>query len=192
MGLTALDIIVLVLVIGGAVQGARKGFVTEVLALVAWVFIVFALRVLHGPLTELLAQRIATQGGATVLSFVLIAGGAYLGGRWVANAIGKRTRTSILGPVDRGLGVGCGGLKGLVFASLVFLLIVLVIDTAFGGPLQRPDWITKSRTYPLLKVTSAGIADFVDRRRRGGALFDDDRGNDTDAVDTPVESDRNR
>lgn len=175
MGLTALDIIVLVLVLGGAVQGARKGFVTEVLSLVAWVFIVFALRVLQAPVTTLLAQKIATQGGATVLAFVLIAGAAYLGGRWVANAIGKRTRTSILGPVDRALGFGFGGMKGLVFASLAFLLIVLVIDTTYGGAKQRPAWITQSRTYPLLKTTSAGIADFVDRRRRGAAMF----GNDT-------------
>jgi len=174
MGLTALDIIVLVLVLGGAVQGAIKGFVTEVLSLVAWVFIVFALRVLQVPLTNLLADKIATYGGATVLAFVLIAGVTYLGGRWVAGAIGKRTRTSILGPVDRALGFGFGGLKGLVFASLIFLLIVLVIDTTYGGASQRPEWITKSRTYPLLKVTSAGIADFVDRRRQGKAMFGND------------------
>ncbi|MBA3878152.1 MULTISPECIES: CvpA family protein [Sphingomonas] len=184
MGLTALDIIVLVLVLGGAVQGAIKGFVTEVLSLVAWVFIVFALRVLQVPLTNLLSAKIATYGGATVLAFVLIAGVTYLGGRWVANAIGKRTRTSILGPVDRALGFGFGGLKGLVFASLVFLLIVLVIDTTYGGASQRPEWITKSRTYPLLKVTSAGIADFVDRRRQGKAMF----GNDPASADNESDS----
>lgn len=182
MGLTALDIIVLVLVIGGAVQGARKGFVTEVLSLVAWIFTVFALRVLQVPVTGWLAGWIATEGGATVLAFLLIAGGAYAGGRWVAHAIGKRTRTSVLGPVDRALGFGFGGLKGLVFASLAFLLIVLVIDTTFGGPTQRPDWITKSRTYPLLKVSSAGIADFVDRRRRGEAMF----GNESQPVADPA------
>ncbi|MBX9814450.1 MAG: CvpA family protein, partial [Sphingomonas sp.] len=95
----------------------------------------------------------------------------YFGGRWVARAIGARTRTSILGPVDRALGFGFGGLKGLIFASLLFLLITLVVDTISGGALRRPSWITTSRTYPLLKVTSAGVADFVDRRRRGEPVF---------------------
>lgn len=182
MGLTALDIIALVLIIGAAVLGAMRGFVTEVLSLTTWLFMVLALRVLQGPLTGILTGTIGTNAGAAVLAFVLIAGLTYLGGRWVARAIGERTRTSILGPVDRALGLGFGGLKGLIFASLLFLLITLIVDTISGGPLRRPGWITSSRTYPLLKVTSAGVADFVDRRRRGGPVFGNEAapGNEND------------
>ena len=55
--------------------------------------------------------------------------------------------------------------------SLAFLLVVLVLDTIGGGPTKRPVWITGSRTYPLLNATSASIADFVDRRRRGQPVF---------------------
>ncbi|MBX9796453.1 CvpA family protein [Sphingomonas sp.] len=175
MGLTALDIIVLVLIVGAAGLGAWRGFVTEVLSLMAWLFMVLALSVLQGPVTMLLTGLIGTEAGAAVLAFVVIAGLTYFGGRWVAVSIGRRTRTSVLGPVDRALGFGFGGLKGLIFASLLFLLVVLVIDTAYGGPLRRPNWITQSRTYPLLKVTSAGVADFVDRRRRGEPVL----GNET-------------
>ncbi len=40
-----------------------------------------------------------------------------------------------------------------------------------GGPKQRPEWVTDSRTYPLLNATSASIADFVDRRRKGQPVF---------------------
>ena len=53
-----------------------------------------------------------------------------------------------------------------------------------GGAARRPEWMTRSRTYPLLKVTSAGIADFVDRRRRGAAMF----GNDATPVDNESDS----
>jgi membrane protein required for colicin V production len=106
-----------------------------------------------------------------VLAFALIAGVTYFGGRLVARSIGARTRTSILGPVDRALGFGFGALKGLILVSLGFLLVALVVDTARGGPARRPDWMTQSRTYPLLNATSAGIADFVDRRRRGQPVF---------------------
>jgi membrane protein required for colicin V production len=73
----------------------------------------------------------------------------------------------VLGPVDRALGFGFGALKGLILASLVFLVVALMVDTVSGGPARRPDWMVKSRTYKLLNATSAGIADFVDRRRRG-------------------------
>ena len=171
MGLTALDIIVILLVGGGAVLGIMRGFVAEVLSLMAWVFIVFALKFFHAPVTAMLAGWVGTTAGAAVLAFAIVAGITYFGGRWVANAVGERTRTSILGPLDRALGFGFGGLKGLILASLLFLLIVLVTDTVGGGPTKRPRWITSSRTYPVLTFTSAGIADFVDRRRKGQGVF---------------------
>lgn len=171
MNLTALDMIVLLLVLGAAAMGLARGFVTEVLSLFAWIAVVAALKLFHVPAAAALSQVVGTASGAAVAAFALIAGVTYLGGRLVATAIGKRTRTSILGPVDRALGFGFGALKGLILASLGFLLATLVIDTARGGRAKRPDWMTTSRTYPLLNATSASIADFVDRRRRGLPVF---------------------
>ena len=177
MNLTALDTLVIIAVVGSGVLGFVRGFVTEVLSLVAWVGIVIALKLFHAPLAGLIAPTVGTVGGSAVLAFAVIAGLAYFGGRLIANAVGARTRTSVLGPLDRALGLGFGGLKGLIFVSLAFLLVSLVIDTMGGGRSQRPEWMTKSRTYPILDSTSAKIADFVDRRRRGEAMF----GTDADA-----------
>jgi len=171
MNLTALDIIVLLAVVGSAILGLLRGFVTEVLSLFAWIAIVAVLKLFHVPLAAMLTPVVGTVSGAAVAAFAVIAGVTYLGGRLVANAIGKRTRTSILGPVDRALGLGFGALKGLILASLAFLLATLVIDVTGGGPSRRPSWMTTSRTYPLLNATSASIADFVDRRRRGLPVF---------------------
>jgi membrane protein required for colicin V production len=171
MGLTATDMLVLVLVGGAAALGAMRGFVTEVLSLLAWMFVVFALKLAHTPLTKMLTGPIGTVAGAAVLAFALIAGVTWIGGRMVARGIGERTRTSVLGPVDRALGFGFGALKGLILASMGFLLLVLLLDTVHGGPAYRPQWLVHSRTYALLNVTSASIADFVDRRRRGQPVF---------------------
>ena len=171
MGLTALDIIVLLAVAIAALMGAVRGFVTEVLSLFAWVAIVAALKLFHIPLAQAMTHVVGTVAGAAVLAFAIITGVCYFGGRMVARAIGARTRTSILGPVDRALGLGFGALKGLILGSLLFLLATLVVDTVGGGPARRPLWMTSSKTYPLLNATSAGIADFVDRRRRGLPVF---------------------
>ena len=133
MGLTALDIFVLLAVGGAAVLGLMRGFVTEVLSLFAWVAIVFALKLFHTPLAHMLAGSVGTVTGAAVLAFAIISGVTYFGGRMVARAIGARTRDSILGPVDRALGFGFGALKGLILASLGFLLVVLMTDTVHGG-----------------------------------------------------------
>ena len=171
MGLTALDIIVLLAIGAAALLGLMRGFVTEVLSLFAWVAVVAALKLFHIAVAQTLTGYVGTASGAAVLAFALIAGVTWFGGRLVARAIGARTRTSILGPVDRALGFGFGALKGLILSSLAFLLVALVTDTVGGGPSRRPAWMTTSRTYPLLNATSAGIADFVDRRRRGLPVF---------------------
>ena len=171
MELHGLDIIILVVVGAAAALGAKRGFVAEVLTLFAWVAIVFALKIFHLPLSRALAGYVGTGSGATVLAFVLLAGVTYLAGKLVANAIGKRTRTSVLGPVDRALGFGFGALKGLILASLAYLLVVLVLDTLGGGPTRRPAWLVEARTYPLLNATSASIADVVDRRRKGQPIY---------------------
>lgn len=172
MNLTALDIVVLIAVGGAAMLGVARGFVTEFLSLFAWVAIVFAVKLFHVPLTHALTSVVGTTAGAAVLAFALLAGGTYFLGRMIANAVGARTRDSVIGPIDRALGFGFGAVKGLILVSLGFLLVVLVTDTMGGGPTQRPIWLKSARVYPLLNVTSAGIADFVDRRRKGLPLFE--------------------
>jgi membrane protein required for colicin V production len=169
--MTGLDIAVLLAIGGAAVLGFMRGFVTEVLALLVWAVIVLALKLFHSPLAELLAKPVGTVQGAAVLSFAILAGVTYFGGRLIVNAVGSRTRNSFLGPVDRALGLGFGALKGLILVSLAFLMLVLVVDTVRGGPAKRPEFITSSMTYPLLNATSASIADFVDRRRKGEPVF---------------------
>lgn len=171
MSLTSLDIFVLVVVAGAALLGLKRGFVYEVLALFAWVAVVFAVKLFHLPLARVLAAWVGTPSGGATLAFAVLAIGTWLLGRLVANGVGKRTRTSVLGPIDRGLGFGFGALKGLILVSLLFLLMTLLFDFMGGGPQRRPAWMRESKSYTLLDATSRGIADFVDRRRRGQPAF---------------------
>lgn len=171
MDLHGLDILVLLAVGLSAALGAKRGFVAEVLGLFAWVAMIFALKLFHLPLSKALSGTIGTPSGAAVLAFAILTGVTYVAGKMVAGAIGRRARTSVLGPVDRALGLGFGALKGLILASLAYLLVVLVLDVMGGGPARRPAWLVEARTYPLLNATSASIADFVDRRRRGEPVF---------------------
>ena len=163
--LTALDIVVLVLIGGGAVLGGWRGFVTEVLSLFAWGAAIFALKLLHAPATTLLTGMVHNQGGAAVLAFVAVFGLVFLGGKLVAGEIGRRTRQSVLGPVDRVLGLGFGALKGLLIATVLFLGVNLGYDTFFGGASERPAWLKTSRTYPLLNASGRAVVDFVQMRR---------------------------
>lgn len=163
-GLTALDIIVLVAIAGGVVSGALRGFVQEALSLAALIVALFALRLFHSPLTMWLTEIVGTESGASVLAFVLIMGVIWGGGKFAAARIGGATRKSMIGPVDRFLGAGFGALKGLLIITAGFMLITLAYNLVFGADSERPAWMAESRSYPLLRATSAALSEIVAER----------------------------
>jgi membrane protein required for colicin V production len=169
--MTALDIIVLFLLGGGAVFGFMRGFVQEALSLVAWLMIIVAIRIFHGPTTAALSEAVGTESGAAVLAFLAIVIVIFALGKWLSTSIGKKSRKSVLGPIDRVLGFGFGMLKGLIFATLIFLLLAMGYETLFGVKEPRPEWMTKSRTYPLLNASGDAMSEFV-RERRAAAEED--------------------
>jgi membrane protein required for colicin V production len=56
-------------------------------------------------------------------------------------------------------------LKGLIGATLFFLLANLGTDMVYGPQSERPEWMRTSRTYPLLMASGRAIVDFVEARR---------------------------
>jgi membrane protein required for colicin V production len=163
--MNAVDILVLLAIGGCAVLGLMRGFVLETLSLIAWVLGIFAIRLFHGSATEMIAPFIGSISGAAVLAFTLVFGLTFGAGKLLAHAIGRRTRQSVLGPVDRVLGAGFGAVKGLIGATLVFLAFSLVYDTFYGSGARRPDWLSDARTYPLLNASGQAISEFVAERR---------------------------
>ena len=165
--MSALDIFVILLLGGGAMIGFVRGLVHEVLSLAAWVVAIVMLRLFHQPISEGLVEPVGTATGAAVLAFVLLFLPSFLFMKLLARSVGKRTRTSVLGPVDRALGGGFGMLKGLLAATLFFLLANLATDLVYGPEADRPDWMRNSRTYPLLNAGGRAVVDWVETRRKG-------------------------
>lgn len=165
MALTALDILVLLTVGLGAALGFSRGFANETVSLAAWVLAIIAVKALHTPVSAILVGPVGTESGAAVLGFALVFGLTFLAVKMAGKALGTTTKGSLLGPFDRVLGLAFGALKGLIAATLVFLLVSLVFDTLNGRSAPRPAWMTESRTYPLLRASSASVVDFIEKRR---------------------------
>jgi membrane protein required for colicin V production len=163
--MSALDIFVILALGGGALVGFVRGFVHEVLSLFAWVAAVAMLKLFHSQLHEGLTPSVGTSAGAAVLAFALLFLPAFILVKLLARRLGKRSRSSLLGPIDRVLGSGFGLLKGLLAATLFFLLANLATDMVYGPDAERPEWMTASRTYPLLNASGRGIVDWVEARR---------------------------
>ena len=163
--MTGFDIAVLLLVGVGAVAGFLRGFVHEVLALAAWLFAMIAIRMLHTPLSLALQTTIGTESGASVLAFALLLLVPYATIKLIAGWAGARSRSSLLGPVDRVLGFGFGAVKGMIIAVLAFSVLVLGYDTVWGVG-GRPTWITQARTYPFVNASSEELVTMIAQRRR--------------------------
>ncbi|RST31861.1 CvpA family protein [Sphingomonas ginkgonis] len=162
--MTALDVFVLLLLGGGTLIGFVRGFVQEALALAAWIAGIVALKLFHADLAVWLSHR-ASPGGASLLAFALLFLPVYVAVRLLARLAGRTARKSVLGPVDRVLGGGFGMLKGLVGATLFFLLANFATDIVYGGNADRPDWMRTSRTYPLLNATGRATVNWIETRR---------------------------
>ncbi len=173
--LTALDIIVLTLVGGSAVLGFTRGLVQEVTSLLAWILAIAAVRFFHPLATDLLGGWMGAGGGAAMLAFVILFGGVFALTKWGSRAMGQRSRASLVGGFDRGLGAGFGALKGLLIATIGFMVITLLYDIGYGNA-QRPAWVTDSRTYPALAATSGALSKVIAERRAEARAAEADAG----------------
>lgn len=167
--MSALDVFVFLLLIGGAAVGFVRGFVHEVISLLAWIVAIAMLKLFHTQLWHGLTGTFgSTPAAAAVVAFALLFIPSFLIVKLLARSIGGKTRRSpVIGPIDRVLGGGFGMLKGLLGATLFFLLANLATDMVYGPQAERPGWMTRSRTYPLLNASGRGIVDWVEARRHG-------------------------
>jgi membrane protein required for colicin V production len=163
---SALDIFVILMLGGGTLVGFVRGFVYELLSLGAWLVAIVALKLFHEPVTTGVSDLTSTGPGAAALAFALIFLPVFVLLRLLARSLGKRSRASVLGPVDRFLGGGFGMLKGLVGATLVFLLTNFATDMVYGAEAERPEWMRNSRTFPLLNASGRAIVDRVQAYRK--------------------------
>lgn len=163
--MSGFDIFVLILMGGAAILGFLRGFVQEALSLVGWLLVIVGVRTLHTPVTDRLIAPIGSESGASALAFAAIVIVTYALGRWIAKLIGAKSRKSLLGPIDRVLGFGFGMIKGLIAATLVYLLAMMIYDTIYGVEAKRPLWVQESRTFPLLNASGKAMVDFVEEHR---------------------------
>lgn len=172
--MTGFDIAVLVLVGLGAITGFLRGFVQEILALAAWVISLFAIHNLHTPMSAALLPHVGSESGASVLAFAILLLIPYGIVKLIGNRMGEASRESVLGPIDRLIGLGFGAVKGVVISVLAFSVLVLGYDTVWGAS-GRPTWITQSKSYPFIDAGSRELVDMIAERRKEALKAEDAR-----------------
>lgn len=161
--MTGFDIIVLLIVAVAAVGGFMRGFVQELLSLLAWGVTILAIHNLHTPLYDWLLPMIGNAAGAGTLAFALLLLIPYAAMKLIAGRLGGKARTSLLGPIDRVLGFGFGAIKGAIVVTCAFAILVLGYDATWGIA-GRPDWIRQARTYPLVNASADELVKLIEDR----------------------------
>ena len=142
--MNGVDIAVIILLLASGVFALMRGFVYEALAMAGWVLA--ALAALWGlPLVRpYLAPYITNAtlanvaGGAAIFLTVLLVSS------FITHSIARQVRRSAVSAVDRSLGFAFGLLRGLVLASLCFM----VVDKLMAP--DEPEILAKAKTRPLL------------------------------------------
>jgi membrane protein required for colicin V production len=80
--------------------------------------------------------------------------------RLVAGAAGGFAKRSVLGPMDRVLGLGFGAVKGVILASVLFVLAEFGTGT-FDPDREPPAWLMNSRSAPILKLAANTMVGWV-------------------------------
>jgi membrane protein required for colicin V production len=163
--LTVFDVIVILLVGLLAFAGLARGFVGEIFSLLAWVAGIIAVRLFYTPAKALMTQLTGTEAGGAVAALAVLFIGGFLLVRIIGGPLSARTKGSIIGPVDRLLGLGFGAAKGVLAAALLFLGANLVFDTIDPGE-PSPPWLAEARTAPTLAMISKALVDFVGEHGR--------------------------
>lgn len=156
--MNALDIALLLLTGGMAVTGFLRGFVEELLSLLAWVVAIVAVSFFLAPVADLAGVWIGPGVSAQALAFFGLFAITFLAGKLLAKQAGQGMRTSVLGPVDRILGAGFGILKGVLVATVLFLGFSLGYNLIYSVNAKRPEWMADARSYPLLKASGDAMS----------------------------------
>jgi len=154
--LSLIDIVLLVPLAFGAYNGFKKGFLLEVVAIVAFILAVIGgFKLLHLGM-DFLDQNFDIRGDLLpYISFVLIFIVIIIGINLLGRGLKKIIDLTLLGAVDK--------LAGLLLSVLKWafgLSIILWLTDAFGISLPN-DWVEGSLLYPIILPLAPQVVEFL-------------------------------
>ena len=149
LSFTFVDFLVIAVVLVSAIYAAYKGFVSETLTIFAWAVAAFA-TLYFGPLLIPMARgMIDTAWLADVAAYAGVFMVVFLPLSFISHRFSQTVKASPIGPIDRGLGIAFGVVRGLVLVGLCYIAF-----TKFEPPKDQPQWLTNARTYPIMQNTA--------------------------------------
>ncbi len=148
------DIAVLSIMFLSCIFALFRGFVKEVLSLVAWVGSAYITIRFYKPLSAALQPHFVNPMAGNIAASVLLYFGSLIGFFLINRSIIKVLKSgSELGIFDNILGFLFGALRGSFIVSLAYLMMSLVMKED-----SRPDWLEKAVTRPYVEKGAVMLA----------------------------------
>ena len=156
LSLTAIDIVIILVVLVSAGFAMLRGLVHETFAILAWVAGGYvAVRaapalqpLLGGAITPFWLERVAVLLGIFLIVFIPLV--------IISRRLSARVKSSAAGPVDRVLGLVFGIGRGLVIVGLVYIAFSALVPIK-----NHPEILTKARLFPVIRTTSEVLRELV-------------------------------
>lgn len=157
--MTGFDLAVIIFVVASGLFAFVRGFVKEVLSIIAW-FGASVAALYAVPYLRPLALRFTPNEQLAGASAALVAFIAALVVLSVITAvIANRVKDSPAGGIDRTVGFVFGLARGSLLACLVYAAMLVLMPTLSA----TPAWWTKSRTRPLLAAGLSALGQLAPR-----------------------------
>lgn len=143
--MNSVDTAVIVLLLVSGVIALMRGFVYEVLAMTGWVLAALAAFWGVPLLRPYMAPHISNATVADAVGGIAIFLVVLLISSFITHSISKQVKKSAVSAVDRSLGFAFGLVRGLVLASLCYIMV-----DSFFSPGEPPEILASAKTRPLL------------------------------------------
>lgn len=154
--LTYLDLIVLGVLLVSGLLALMRGFVRELLHILAWIAAAVIAVKAFPYVQPLVAQylrpqllaNLATGAGIFIVSLMILV--------YLFATIAKRVKESDIGVIDRGLGFLFGLARGVLVIALAYLVLMQFLPAEEEE--AQPIWLTNSRSLPYVAKSAEFLA----------------------------------
>jgi len=141
--MTVFDYAVLVIIGVSILLSVMRGFLREVMALLAWIVAFWVASLFTDQLAPMLPAAIPSPELRYLAAFVLLFLGVLLIMTLIAIAVSQLLKVIGVGPLDRGLGALFGFARGMI------IVLVLVLLSGLTNLPQQPLWKNAMLSSPL-------------------------------------------
>jgi len=164
LSVTAIDILVVVVILVSAGYAAYRGLVHETFTIIEWVaagYIALRFTPLFQPLlrdyiSPPWLEWIAVFAGTFVIMFIPLS--------IMSHRVSEQVKKSEIGPIDRTLGFVFGVGRGLVIVGFAYIAFATLVPAR-----DHPDTLTKARLFPLIRNTSDVLRSLTPQEGNGAA-----------------------